>query len=176
MANSLKDQLVRSGLVSKHQANTAKSKKHAKAKTQGAKATAESERLAKQALAAKAERDRQLNKERDARAQQKAIAAQVRQLIVMNRVSRDGGEIAHHFTDGKLVRTIHVTDKLTGQIANGQLAIVRLDSGYELVPAAVAQKISMRDEASVIACEQRSHDENMEDEYADYKVPDDLMW
>lgn len=176
MANSLKDQLVRSGLVSKHQANTAKNKKHVKARKQGATATAESERLAKEALAAKAKRDRELNKERDARAQEKAIAAQVRQLVVINRVPRDDGEIAYHFTDGKLVRTIHVTEKLTRQIANGQLAIVRLDDGYELVPSPVAKKIAVRDEACVIACEEPTHEAGADDEYAEYQIPDDLMW
>ena len=176
MGNSLKDQLVRSGLVSKHKANTAGRKKHARAKAGGDKAVSESERLAIEAQAAKAERDRKLNRERDALAQEKAVAAQVRQLITMNAVPRDDGEVPYHFTDGTTVKTIHVTNKLTRQIANGQLAIVRLDERYEVVPSAVADKIAQRDAACVIAQESRSHDEELDDEYADFKVPDDLMW
>ena len=49
----------------------------------------------------KQQRDRQLNKERKAEADKKAIAAQVKQLIEVNCLSREGGEIDYNFTDNK---------------------------------------------------------------------------
>lgn len=75
-------------------------------------------------------------------------------------------------------------DKLTQtQLINGRLAIVRLvidNSGeceYAIIPASVADKIAQRDADSIVvnsALSQEAQDED--DPYADFKVPDDLMW
>ena len=62
-------------------------------------------------------------------------------------------------------------------LARGLLAIVKLDDNYELVPAAVADKIDQRD-ATYLVLRNQPQDgvEDEEDPYADYKIPDDLMW
>ncbi|WP_235424272.1 DUF2058 family protein, partial [Citrobacter koseri] len=75
-------------------------------------------------------------------------------------------------------------DKATqAQLINGRLAIARLvvDNGgeceYAIIPASVADKIAQRDANSIVlnsALSQEEQDE--EDPYADFKVPDDLMW
>ncbi|MBT8448772.1 MAG: DUF2058 domain-containing protein, partial [Gammaproteobacteria bacterium] len=49
--------------------------------------------------------------------------------------------------------------------------------GYEVVPAKVADKINERDMTAVITHEQTGEvDDGMDDPYADFKVPDDLIW
>ena len=62
-------------------------------------------------------------------------------------------------------------------LSSGRLAIAKLDERYELVPMAVAEKIKQRDEQCIIL---REHNEKQEvdenDPYADYQIPDDLMW
>ncbi|WP_145600468.1 DUF2058 family protein, partial [Yersinia frederiksenii] len=48
---------------------------------------------------------------------------------------------------------------------------------YAIIPASVADKIAQRDANSIVlnsALSQKEQDE--EDPYADFKVPDDLMW
>ncbi|ECJ9324882.1 DUF2058 family protein, partial [Salmonella enterica] len=69
------------------------------------------------------------------------------------------------------------------QLINGRLAIARLvidNSGeceYAIIPASVADKIAQRDADSIVvnsALSQEAQDED--DPYADFKVPDDLMW
>ncbi len=68
------------------------------------------------------------------------------------------------------------------QVTKGRLAVVLLDDAYELVPAPVADKIAQRDEASVSyrADLDKSgadgKDEEEDDWYADYEIPDDLTW
>lgn len=75
-------------------------------------------------------------------------------------------------------------DKLTQtQLINGRLAIARLvieNSGeceYAIIPASVADKIAQRDADSIVVNSALSQEEQDEDDpYADFKVPDDLMW
>ncbi|SQK75351.1 Uncharacterized protein conserved in bacteria [Tatumella ptyseos] len=66
---------------------------------------------------------------------------------------------------------------------NGRLAIARLlkeksdIADYAIIPASVADKIAQRDADSIVlnsALSQEAQDED--DPYADFKVPDDLMW
>ncbi|HBI75874.1 MAG TPA: DUF2058 domain-containing protein, partial [Alteromonas macleodii] len=74
------------------------------------------------------------------------------------------------------------SEEMHKQVTKGRLAVVLLDDAYELVPAPVADKIAQRDEASVIyrADLDKSgadgKDEEEDDWYADYEIPDDLTW
>lgn len=178
MSNSLQNQLLKIGLVDEKKVKQVKKEKHKKARQQSKKAVVvdEAARLAQQAAAEKAERDRELNRLRKAEAEQKALAAQVRQLIETNRLSREEGEIAYNFSDGAKVKRLYVTEKMQRQLGLGRLAIVRLDEQYELVPTAVAEKIRQRDEYSVILCNEPDQQSDDDDPYADYQIPDDLMW
>ena len=105
------------------------------------------------------------------------IAAQIKQLIETNRIAERDGEVAYNFTDGNKVKRLYISEELHKQLSRGRLAIVRLGEGYELVPAPVAEKIKQRDEHCVVICDQPSGDDPGEDDpYADYQIPDDLMW
>ncbi len=129
------------------------------------------------------ERDKQLNEQQKQAALAKEYKAQVKQLIEMNRISISKGDIDFNFTDNNLIKKIAV-DKLTQtQLVSGRLAIARLvaenasDSQYAIIPASVADKIAQRDAGSIVlnsALSQEAQDED--DPYADFKVPDDLMW
>ncbi|WP_045860667.1 DUF2058 domain-containing protein [Teredinibacter purpureus] len=176
--SSLQDQLLNAGLVNEKTAKKAKKDK-AKKKRVDRKSSQpiidETKEQAKKVLAEKTERDRQLNAERNAKAQQKAILAQIRQLITTNAIRRDG-DIAFNFSDGKLIKKIYINGKLQDQLSRGQIAVVRLDEGYELVPAVIAEKISQRDDGAIISLAERNNTIEDDDPYADYQIPDDLMW
>jgi len=53
---------------------------------------------------------------------------------------------------------------------------VKLKDRYHLVPRKTAEKLAERDQAAVVLLNTDSRDDEYDDEYADYKVPDDLMW
>lgn len=179
MANAFQDQLLKAGLVDGKKVKKAKKDKYNKTKQQGKKAVVEDESklLAKKAMAEKAERDRELNRQKKEEADKKAVVAQIRQLITMNAQSKDDGELAYNFSDDGVVKKLYVSEQTQKQIVNGRLTIVKLDQSYELVPTAVADKISQRDDSYLILRnEQQEQIEDEDDLYADYKIPDDLMW
>jgi len=180
MGNSLFDQLKQAGLVDEKKANKLKQEQRKKGKQhKGKKAciTDENKLRAQRVLAEKAARDRELNKERNKAAGRKAVAAQINQLIEMNRVADRDGEIAFNFTDDGKVQRIYVSEKIHQQLGRGYLAVVRYVDRYELVPAPVAERIKLRDESRILVCNTPNADAiDDDDPYADYKVPDDLMW
>ncbi len=181
MGNSLFEQLKKSGLVDEKKAKKAKHSQYKNKKQKGKKGATpqvdESTLLAQKAHAEKVERDRQLNQRKKEQAEHKAISAQIRQLIETNRVEKGEGDVAYNFTDANVVKHVYVSEPVRAHLAAGRLAIVKLGEAYELVPAPVAEKIRQRDEHCVILCETSTEPEVAEDDpYADYKIPDDLMW
>ena len=177
---TLQEQLLKSGLVSAAQAKSAKSDKRKQTQQQrknNVEVVDEAKELAQKALAEKIERDRELNLLRKQQEDQKQLAAQVKQLIELNRQPRDDQGLAYNFTDNNKIKKLYVSEAMREQIAQGRLAIVKLGQQYEVVSAEVAGKIKARDEASVIVFnEQNKEAVDVEDAYAAYQVPDDLMW
>ncbi|KFD00448.1 nucleoprotein/polynucleotide-associated enzyme [Kluyvera ascorbata ATCC 33433] len=175
---TLQEQMLKAGLVS--------SKKVAKVQRTAKKSRVQA-REAREAVEenkkAQLERDKLLSEQQKQAVLSKEYKAQVKQLIEMNRVMPGRGDISFNFADGSIIKKITV-DKLTQtQLINGRLAIARLatqsngDSEYAIIPAIVAEKIAQRDASSIVlhsALSQEVQDED--DPYADFKIPDDLMW
>lgn len=182
---SLQDQLLNAGMVDKKKAkeiekDKRKQAKQAKQKPKGYKAPNEIREQAQRTLDEKASRAKETNRVREEAAQLKAIAAQIKQLIEVNKIARDG-EIAFQFVDGKKIKKFYISELLQNQLGKGQIAIVKLAEQYELVPAAVAEKIQQRDQSIILLLNDNNHADNdiddaEEDPYADFVVPDDLMW
>lgn len=176
---SLQEQLLKAGVVDEKKAKQIKKDQRKKAKQtpKGQTIKDEAKELAKQVLLEKAQRNREVNLEQQKLVEKKAIAAQIKQLIETNRIDRSGGEIAYQFTDGKKIKKLFVTTLLQNQLSRGLIAIVKLAEGYELVPSAVAEKIAQRDD-SIVLLKNQPGDQTIDedDPYADYQIPDDLMW
>lgn len=179
MANSFGDQFLKAGLVNKSQLDQAKKAKNKQQKLkqkQKVEVVDEATIAARQDAEARAARDRELNRQHKEESERRAVQAQIRQLIELNRLPREEGEIGYNFQDGVAIRKIQVTPLVHDKLSRGLLAIVRLDERYEIIPAVVAEKIMLRD-AGCIVSRAAAHPEAGEDDaYADYKVPDDLMW
>lgn len=179
MANSLRDQLLKAGLTDQRKVSEVAKEKNKQQKMQRKhKVEVEDEAKAnvQQAQQEKAERDRQLNFQRDEEARHKAIIAQIKQLIETSQIARDGGDVAYNFTDGSKIKKILVTAALQDLLSNGRAAIARFDEKYFVVPKNVAEKIQQRDASYVIVSNVRKDLPEEDDPYADYKIPDDLMW
>ncbi|MBU0654023.1 MAG: DUF2058 domain-containing protein [Gammaproteobacteria bacterium] len=186
---SLKDQLLKAGLIDQSKAQKAEQEQRKQAHQKTAKAQKQAKRtgevivdeaklLAEKARQEQAERSRELNRQQREQAEKKAIQAQIRQLIEMNRINRKQGDIAYQFADGSKIKKIYLTTKLQDQLAYGMIALVKLGEGYELVPKQVAEKIAQRDAACILVQNSGSTQQTVEedDPYADYQIPDDLMW
>ncbi len=183
---SLQDQLLQAGLVNEKKAKQAKKAQRKKTKQAHKSKQApldENKVAAQQALKDKAEKDRQLNLQQQEQAQQKAIAAQVKQLVTLNKLDRRDADIAYNFEHSAKFKKIYVNKKMQDMLSRGQLAIIALETAnetqFEVVVKAVADKIAQRMQDAVIML---NHDNTEtlsseeEDWYADYEIPDDLMW
>ncbi|MFN2995794.1 DUF2058 domain-containing protein [Serratia plymuthica] len=175
---TLQEQMLKAGLVtSKKMAKVQKTAKKSRVQAREAREAVEENKKAQ------LERDKQLSEQQKQAALSKEHKAQVKQLIEMNRIDLAKGDIGFNFTDNNVIKKV-VVDKLTqAQLISGRLAIARLvidnreESEYVIIPASVADKIAQRDANSIVlnsALSQEEQDE--EDPYADFKVPDDLMW
>lgn len=177
---SLQEQLLKSGLVSAAKAKSIKSDKRKQTQQQRknkVEVVDEAKELVQKAQAEKIEKDRELNQLRRQQEEQKELAAQVKQLIELNRQPQDPDGLAYNFTDNKKVKRLYVSEAMREQIAEGRSAIVRLGRQYEVVPAEAAKKIQSRDAASVIVFNEPDKAANAADDpYAAYQVPDDLIW
>lgn len=176
--NPLQEQLLKAGLVKKSKVaevvREQTRQEHAKGAAKAAPAQVDTQRL----QAERAERDRALAAERNAQARANELRAQVRQIVDSHKLPREG-EIAYRFEDGGAIRSVLVNEALRAQLARGAVVIVRHGEGYELLPRAVAEKILARDPAMVVVDHARDEDRAADDDdpyYAQFKVPDDLIW
>lgn len=178
---SLQEQLLKSGLVSSAKAKTVKTEKYKQAQLQrknNVQVTDETKELARKTREAQLAKDHALNQQRQQQAQQKELIEQIKQLIEANKLVRDENGEPYRFIHKDKVKTIYVADAMRQQLMNGKLAIVKCGKTFEVVSAEAAQKIRERDASFVCL-----HHETIatvatpvEDEYAAYQVPDDLMW
>ena len=177
---SLQEQLMKAGLVDKKKVKKAqqdKSKQHKEQLRSGTKAVDQSREAALELQRKNAERARELNAQRDAAASQKAILAQVIQMVQQHRQPKGNGDLAYNFTVGSKIERIHVSDKVQQHLVNGRLVIVVLDGVAELVPKVVGEKIAERAPELVVAVKKAASEQPLEDDpYADYKIPDDFTW
>ncbi|WGS85810.1 DUF2058 domain-containing protein [Methylomonas sp. UP202] len=178
--NPLQAQLLKSGLANDAKAREVKAEKRKQDKLKrnnGVEIVDEIKLSAEQQRQQQIERDRELNRQRKMAEEQKALAAQIRQIVEMNRIAQQADGVAYHFTDDGKVKSVYVSDKVRTALVNGRAGIVRADNRYEIVPAEVARKIQTRDAGPIVVLNQATQDLPAEDDpYAAYQIPDDLLW
>lgn len=181
--SSLQDQLLKAGLVDPKKvakANREKNRKdNLRRKNKSRKSAASSSQP--QIPGKKAQRDRELNQQRQEAAKLRELAAQAKQLIDNNKQDRTQGEHPYGFVYKSKVKKIFVTEAQKKQLVQGQLVIATYVTNdgrkFELVPGPVGAKIAQRDTSFIVEIRQQEEsDKNADDSYADYQVPDDLTW
>ncbi len=176
---SLQDQFLKAGLIDNKkikQAHQEKSKQKKVERQTGTQIVDEARLAALEMQRKNAERARELNAQRDAAATQKAIQAQIAQMVQQNRQSKGNGDIAFNFTLGNKIERLHVSAAVHAHIAAGRLVIVCLGGATELVPRIIADKIAERDPSLVIRVNKTRAETDADDPYAAFQIPDDLMW
>ena len=181
MGNPFQDQLLKAGVVTKQQVKKAQSATNKKKKEQRSKkdkVVDEAKLKAQQLAKEKAERDKALNQKKEDQAKQKALSAQIDQLITDNLIKRDEAcDIIYNFEHRKKVNRIYLNADMKQRVIDGKLGIARIEGRYELIPKLTAEKIQQRNDKRVIIFENTEDQELDEDDpYAEFQVPDDLMW
>ncbi|WP_342115323.1 DUF2058 domain-containing protein [Pseudoduganella sp. OTU4001] len=176
---SLQEQLMKAGLVDKKKVNKVqqeKSKQYKEGLRTGVQAVDETKEAALELQRKNAERARELNAQRDAAAAQKALMAQVLQMVQQHRQPKGNGDVAYNYTLGSKIDRIYVSNAVQQHLVNGRLVIVVLDGNVELVPRVVADKIAERAPEVVVNVKKAATEPVEDDPYADYKIPDDFTW
>jgi uncharacterized protein YaiL (DUF2058 family) len=176
---SLQEQFLKAGLVDKNKvklANQDKSKQKKVERRTGTHSVDEARLAALETQRKNAERARELNAQRDAAATQRAIVAQIAQLVQKNRQSKGSGDIAYNFTHDKKIERLYVSAAVQAHLMAGRLVIVCQGGATELVPRIIADKIAERDASLVVRVNKTSNEIDADDPYAAFQIPDDLMW
>ena len=176
---SLQEQFLKAGLVDKNKAKLAHQDKTKQQKVERRTGTATVDEARVAALETQrknAERARELNAKRDAATAQKAIAAQIAQMVQKNRQSKGAADIAYNFTYDNKIDRLYVSAEIQGHLMAGRLVIVRHGGATELVPRVIADKIAERDASLVVRVNKTSATIDADDPYAAFQIPDDLMW
>lgn len=177
---TLQEQLLKAGLVSDAKAKSVKTEKRKQEKLKlknNLEVVDEAKLLAEKTKAEQIEKDRLLNQHKAQEAEKKAIAAQIKQLIDEHKQKQDPDGLPYNFTDGKTVKKLYLSEAMRDSLVRGRAAIVKWEKSYEVVNAEAAEKIRLRDAALVLVLNKNAEAEiKTDDPYADYQIPDDLMW
>ena len=197
MANSLQEQLLKAGLISEQQVKDTR-RQDGRARRQDKKppkkarppqsstpavvaGTApknERERELARQRAAKIARDRALNQDRDAERGRKAKHAQARQLLEQHSQNAAGGESPYNYLRGRKVKRAYVHPEQRERIIGGQLVLAVVEGNHHLLlPDIAARVAALLPEAYLHQHVSEPEIElDQDDPYADFKVPDDLVW
>ncbi|PWI33393.1 DUF2058 domain-containing protein [Vibrio albus] len=169
---TLQEQMLKAGIVNEKKLKKAKKgSKKSRVQAREVKAAVEEKKRLQQ------ERDKELSELNNEQRLSKEIQSQIKQLIEMNKIDLGDSDIKYNFTDGTIIKSLYVETPVREQLLKGILAVARYEDGYAVIPSSVANKISQRDESIIIAQKEPELDTVDEDDpYADFVVPDDLMW
>ena len=118
-----------------------------------------------------------LNEKRNEARKQREIAAQVKQLVEKNRHHRNSDEddTPFYFDNKGKIKKMYVSAQTHKLIIEKRLVVVNCNGEFELVPAEIAEKIRQRNPSLVIDLPDAQPTAE-DDPYADFQVPDDLVW
>lgn len=182
MNELFREQLLNAGLVSKKQAKAAvhqenvSRKQRRKRNKSGDASEAPTLQDAQAALEAKRAQDRELNLARAAAKREQALVAQVNDLITQHALSGWKGDVDYHFSDGGKVKTLRVSPTCQKELGDGVTGIAIGSAGYVIVPRTVALKIEERVPERLVLLNEPDVPLAEDDPYAEFPVPDDLMW
>lgn len=180
MGNPFQDQLLKAGAVTKQQVKKAQKDSSIKKKEQRSKkekVVDENKLKLQQAAKEKVDHDKALNLRKEEQAKQKAVSAEIDQLITKNCIKRDDScDIVYNFEHRKKVNRVYVNAEMKQQIIDGKLGLARIEGRYELIPKMIAERIQQRNEKRVVLFENDEEVIDENDPYAEFQVPDDLVW
>lgn len=185
MSLSLREQLLKAGLVDEKQVQKVEQQQNRQQHGQkkgNLPPPPDRNAEARKAQAEKAARDQALQRARNEKAERKARRAGLRQLVEQHRIPRIDSEDQFNFVDGRKVRHIAVNPEVRARINDGELLVVRHDGFYALVPREIGERVRERDAEMVVALPAAGAGAGgagapaEDDPYKDYVVPDDLTW
>jgi len=180
---SLQEQLLKAGLTTKQkarQANTDKRKKN-KQKRSGAKVETSIEEQVKDNVNAakleKQQKDQALNAAKQQALAEKEANLRIKQILEHHQITGIEGETVYNYTFENKVKKLYVDDKTLQALTNGRLAVCGLEQQVYVVTRETADKVAELAPSVILVKNDRVEEQMDEDDpYAEFQIPDDLMW
>jgi len=177
---SLQEQLLKAGLANKQSANQIRSEKRKKnkavRKNQAAQDTTLQDEINKK-KAEQAEIDAKKNQAIKQILDEKSELGKVKQMVAQLHIKDYAGEVEYNYVlEGKVKRLL-LDDVTHNALVKGRVSICCVDTVVYLLPTQAAEKIAAVDEKYLVLQNDNQPTEVDEDDpYADFQIPDDLMW
>jgi uncharacterized protein YaiL (DUF2058 family) len=181
---SLQDQLLKAGLTTKQkarQANTSQRKTN-KQKRSGVAKDESLQDQVKQDLAKaqkeKLAKDAALNEEKKQQLANKEKTLRIQQILEHHQIKNVNGETEYNFTFNSKIKKLFVNAVTHRALVNGRLAVCGLVEQSYLVTAETAAKLATLDPSVILVQNDKVESDEVaaDDPYADYQIPDDMMW
>ncbi len=181
---SLQEQLLKAGLTTKQksrQANSDQRKKN-KQKRSGVQHGASLQEQVKEDLAKsqaeKLAKDTALNDARNKELADKEQGLRIKQILGHHQLTGVNGDSEYNYTFNNKVKKLSLNTMTYKALVNGRLALCGLNETTYLVTSETAAKVAELDHTIVLVQNDKVETEEVDadDPYADYQIPDDLMW
>jgi len=181
---SLQEQLLKAGLTTKQksrQANSDQRKKN-KQKRSGVQHGASLQEQVKEDLAKsqaeKLAKDTALNDAKNKQLANKEQSLRIKQILEHHQLTGVNGESEYNYTFNNKVKKLSLNTVTHKALVNGRLALCGLNETTYLVTSETSVKIAELDNTIVLVQNDKVETEAVDedDPYADYQIPDDLMW
>jgi len=179
---SLQEQLMNSGLINKQKAKQAQTEKRRQAKQKkkkGSKVVSDVQIAIQEKAQLQKQKDLENNQQTQQELALRAAHGKLIQMIAQHCEKDYQGELDYHFTYDNKVKRIAVTPAIQQGLIKGLYAICVLNEEFYLINKEAAQKLRDIDPSVLVALhDQTANVEETEedDPYAEFAVPDDLMW
>lgn len=180
---SLQDQLLKAGLTTKQktrQANVDKRKKNKQKRSGVQHGNSLQEQVQQDLIKAKSDKqtkDNALNEQKQLQLAAKERVLRIKQILTHHQIKGVAGDHEYNYTFDTTIKKLPLDLVTHKALVNGQLALCGLDEITYLVTRETAEKLSELDKSIILVQNDKVQDEVDEDDpYADYQIPDDMMW
>ncbi|MBL0710611.1 MAG: DUF2058 domain-containing protein [Colwellia sp.] len=181
---SLQEQLLKAGLTTKQKARKANSdsRKKNKQKRSGVQHGATLQEQVKQDLAKaqseKQAKDNELNNQKKQQLATKEQGLRIKQILTHHQIKNAAGDNEYNYTFNNKIKKLSLDTITHRALVNGRLSLCGLDDITYIVTRETADKLAELEASIVLVQNDKIADEHLDenDPYADYQIPDDLMW
>lgn len=179
---SLQEQLLKAGLADEKNAKKIRKekKKTNKAVRKGQQqADTQLQESIKDKKSEQTRLDNERNRKIQAAIELKSEHGKVKQMIQQLHIRDVAGEVKFNYVLDNKVKALLVDQPTYNALTKGQIGLCALEDKAYIMPSIAIDKIRQVDEAYVLVLNETDNEaveNDVDDPYADFQIPDDLMW
>ena len=181
---SLQEQLLKAGLTTKQktrQANADKRKKNKQQRSGVEHGATLQEQVKKDLNISKADKlakDSALNEVKKIELANKEQQLRIKQILEHHQLKGVKGEGEYNYTFDNKVKKLALNSMTHKALVNGRLALCGLNDVTYIVTSETAEKVGALESSLILVQNDKveAQETDEDDPYADYQIPDDLMW